>query len=89
MYTSNNQISGRQVMRLLTFDLLGYSALMIPAALAEDAGRDGIFSLLLGTGAGFLYLWLLKAVIARMSGSYSGYLTEIFGGFWCGVIKIG
>ena len=59
MFASNNRISGRQVMRLLTFDLLGYSALMIPSTLADEAGTDGIFSLLLGIGAGFIYLFLL------------------------------
>lgn len=72
MFAKNHQISGRQAMRLLTFDLLGYSALMIPAALAKEAGRDGIWGIVLGTAAGFLYLRLLKA-----AGSVTGRRLKI------------
>ena len=31
MFAMNDQISERQAMRLITFDLLGYSAIMIPS----------------------------------------------------------
>ena len=89
MFLANNQISGRQAMRLLTFDLLGYSALMVPAAIANETGQDGIFALLLGIGAGFLYLCLLKGVIAQMPGSYSDYLTEMCGKLIGNILKIG
>lgn len=89
MFVSNNRISGRQVMRLLTFDLLGYSALMIPSTLADEAGTDGIFSLLLGIGAGFIYLFLLKKVVSRISSTYSNYINEICGKFWGNLIKAG
>ena len=89
MFVSNNQISGRQAMRLLIFDLLGYSALMIPAQLAKEAGRDGIFSLILGILFGFFYLWILKVVLFRMPGSYSDYLTMVCGKFLGGLLKIG
>ena len=60
MFATNNQISGRQTARLLLFDMLGYSALLIPAELAGIAGRSGIFSIMLGVSAGFLYLKMLK-----------------------------
>ena len=89
MYTSNNQISGRQVTRLLTFDLLSYSALMIPATLAREAGRDGIFSIVLGVLAGFLYLGILKCLLSKVKGSYTDYLTEQCGTFVGGLLKIG
>ena len=89
MFVTNNQISKRQVMRLLTFDLLGYSALMVPSALAREAGTDGIFSLLLGIGAGFAYLFLIKKVLSRMSSSYSAFLRETCGSFLGNILKIG
>lgn len=89
MFASNNRISGRQAMRLLTFDLLGYSALVIPAALAKEAGQDGIFSLVLGILAGFVYLLLLKGILAQLPGSYSEYLTSVCGKFVGSILKIG
>ena len=89
MFASNNRISSRQVMRLLTFDLLGYSALMIPASLAGEAGTDGIFSLLLGLGAGFAYLLLMKKVVEQTLSTYSAYINDTCGKFLGNLIKIG
>ena len=79
MITENNQISGRQAMRLLTFDLLGYSTLIVPSVLAKTAERDGIFSILIGIGAGVLYLKLLKVVSEDWNGSFREHLTKNFG----------
>ncbi len=79
MVTGNNQISGRQAMRLLTFDLLGYSTLAVPSVLAQTVERDGIFSIIIGIGGGFLYLWLLKAVTGEWNGSFGEQLIRNFG----------
>lgn len=76
MFAANNKISGRQAARLLTFDLLGYSALAIPSVLAKTSGRDGIFSVFLGIGAGFLYLRLLKAMMEQMDGNFGDCLRK-------------
>ena len=89
MFAVNNRISKRQVMRLLTFDLLGYSALMIPSSLAREVGTDGIFSLLLGIGMSFAYLLLIRMVIKRVSSTYSAYIEETFGRLFGGIIKVG
>ena len=89
MFATNNQISGRQAARLLLFDLLGYSALLIPATLAKTAGKDGIFSIAFGIVAGFLYLRLLKGVMCRMEGSYSQLLCNTFGSVLGNLIKAG
>lgn len=88
MYAKNNQISGRQASRLLLFDLLGYSALLVPSTIAQTAGRDGIFSILIGITAGFLYLRILKAVTCRLQGSYSECLMSTFGRMLGNVIKV-
>lgn len=89
MFAKNNQISGRQATRLLIFDLLGYSALLIPSALAGTAGNDGVFSIGLGILAGFFYLKLLIKVSSKMSGSYSLALVEIYGKTIGNLIKVG
>lgn len=56
MFSENNQISGRQVFRLLTYDFLGMGTLLLPTMLADTAGRDGIFCILAGILSTFLYL---------------------------------
>ncbi len=88
MFAKNNQISGRQAMRLLTFDLLGYSALLIPAVLAKEVGRDGIFSILAGIAGGLLFLLLLRSVMSQMSGNYNEYLTKCCGSFLGSILKV-
>lgn len=89
MFAKNNQISGRQTTRLLLFDLLGYSALLVPATLARTAGRDGIFSIVIGVAAGFLYLRLLKSLISKMQGNYSECLTSACGTVAGNLVKAG
>jgi len=88
MFAKNNRISGRQATRLLLFDLLGYSALLIPAALAQTAGRDGIFSIVIGTAAGFLYLRLLNGLVKQMQGNYSQTLINTCGSILGNMIKV-
>lgn len=89
MFATNNQISGRQTARLLLFDMLGYSALLIPAELARTAGRSGVFSIIFGVLAGFIYLRLLKKLICRMDGSYSECLRKCFGSIGGNLVKAG
>ncbi len=89
MLAKNNQISGRQATRLLLFELLGYSALLAPTALAKTSGRDGIFSILLGIGAAFLYLRLLKHEVSSRNGKYSECLTNTYGVIVGNLIKVG
>ncbi len=89
MFVKNNQISGRQVFRLLFFDLLGFGALMIPARLANASGRDGIFSIGLGIFFSFLFLKLLSAVLQKMEGDYSSYIRKSFGNVAGSVVLIG
>lgn len=82
MFSGNDKISQRQVFRLLTFDLLGLSTLLVPTVLAKTAGRDGIFCIVIGVFAGFLFLKLLKLALADMGQeNFSEYLTRHFGIF--------
>lgn len=89
MFVKNNQISGRQATRLLVFEMLGYSALLAPAALAKTAGRDGIFSVMVGIGTAFLYLYLLKRTVGRSNGRYRECLTNTCGVAAGNLIKAG
>lgn len=78
MFAENNQISGRQLFRLLFFELLGLSSLILPGAIAGNCGRNGSIALLAGGIVVFAYLLLLERVL-RQPGSYQEKLQENFG----------
>lgn len=79
MFSENNKISGRQTFRLLTYDLLGLSTLLVPTVLGRTAARDGIFAIAIGVGAAWLYLKVLKSLVPGMGGSYAQYLEQRLG----------
>lgn len=88
MFSENNQISGRQVFRLLTYDFLGMGTLLLPTMLADTAGRDGIFCILTGILSTFLYLKLLRYLLKGMKTSYPDFLKQNCGKI-CGYVLWG
>ena len=88
MFSENNQISGRQVFRLLTYDFLGMGTLLLPTMLADTAGRDGIFCILAGILSTFLYLKLLRYLLKGMETSYPDFLKQKCGKV-CGYVLWG
>lgn len=89
MFVKNNQISSRQVFRLLTYDFLGFGALMIPTVLAKVAGRDGIFCIAIGLLGGYFFVKLLKEVLKEMQGDYVSYVKKSFGSIAGGFVEAG
>ena len=88
MFSENNQISGRQVFRLLPYDFLGMGTLLLPTMLADTAGRDGIFCILAGILTTFLYLKLLRYLLKGMKTSYPDFLKQKCGKI-CGYVLWG
>lgn len=88
MFSENNQISGRQVFRLLTYDFLGMGTLLLPTMLVDTVGRDGIFCILAGILATFLYLKLLRYLLKGMKTSYPDFLKQKCGKI-CGYVLWG
>ena len=88
MFSENNQISGRQVFRLVTYDFLGMGTLLLPTMLADTAGRDGIFCILAGILSTFLYLKLLRYLLKGMKTSYPDFLKQKCGKV-CGYVLWG
>ena len=74
MFSENNRISERQASRLLTYDLLGLSKLLVPTLLSNVAGRDGIFCIAIGVAASVLYLWILCVLVEDCTTTFSAYL---------------
>lgn len=88
MFSENNQISGRQVFRLLTYDFLGMGTLLLPTMLADTAGRDGIFCILAEILSTFLYLKLLRYLLKGMKTNYPDFLKQKCGKV-CGYVLWG
>ena len=88
MFSENNQISGRQGVRLLTYDFLGMGTLLLPTMLADTAGRDGIFCIMAGILSTFLYLKLLRYLLKGMKTSYPDFLKQNCGKI-CGYVLWG
>lgn len=89
MFSENNRISERQAFRLLTYDLLGLSTLLVPTVLGNLAGRDGIFCIAIGVSAGILYLRLLGILVDDCATSFPIYLEQKLGKVLGRVIQVG
>lgn len=81
MFSKNNQISKRQMFRLLTYDLLGIGTLLLPQAMAQASEKNGMFALLTGIAAGICYSVLIGWLIRKMQEgeSYPSFLKRCFG----------
>lgn len=76
MYVNNGKISSRQTFRLYLFDLMGIATLLLPPYLAKLCGIDGIWAILIGTGAGIVYLLYLGWIMKYMQKDACAYLRE-------------
>lgn len=79
MFSGNNRISGRQAFRLLTYDLLGLSTLLVPGVLGKVSGRDGIFCIAIGVAVCILYLKLIGVLVTDIKTTFPCYLEEKLG----------
>lgn len=89
MFSENNRISGRQMYRLMTYDLLGIGTLLVPQMLAKAAGRDGILSIGIGMAAALAYLWILRRLAPPAQESYPEYMERQLGRIGGGIVQTG
>lgn len=91
MDIENNNISGRQLGRLVFYDFFALSTLILPGKLAEAVGMDAVFVLAVGGVAGYLFLLLVLSQIRRMQQrkqDYVRYLRGYFGKWLTGAILV-
>ena len=89
MFSENNRISGRQMYRLMTYDLLGIGTLLVPQMLAKAAARDGILSIGIGMAAALMYLWILRRIAPPAQESYPEYMKRQLGRIGGGIVQAG
>lgn len=81
MFSENNQISKRQIRRLLIYDLFGINTLLLPVLLAKCVGRDGIFCIFGAWVLLLCYFLFLEKLHRRMKSGYIEYLKSSCGVF--------
>ena len=79
MFVNNGKISDRQTFRLYIFDLIGIGTLLLPPYLAKLTGCDGIFCILLGSLAGYIYLRYLGFLLGKMKTDAGTFLQQQHG----------
>lgn len=89
MWAENNQISKRQIFRLLVVDLLAISTLILPGTLAEQAGNDGFFCIIVGGILGFLFWKIIASIQKNMKTDYGTFLEEQFGSVLGKLVQLG
>ncbi|MDE7062080.1 MAG: spore germination protein, partial [Lachnospiraceae bacterium] len=77
MFSENQKISVRQMTRLLVYDMIGISTLMLPAFLAKLLGQDGIFALLLALIPAFVVVWFLERSVAGSWKDFGAHMRRM------------
>ena len=88
MFSDNRKISGRQIKRLLFFDLAGLSTLLLPPLLAQTAGKNGIFCIFLALLPAYGVVLLIQRTSSRMVAGFPDYIRQTKGKFTEKVILI-
>lgn len=79
MFSENNKVSGKQIRKMLVFDMLSISILVIPGLAAVGAGRDGVFAIILAALAALVYGCFFLSASKRIKGEYIGFCTQVTG----------
>lgn len=78
-FPNNSKISANQLKKILVFDILSVSILLLPNLAVKGAGKDGLLSLLLGTGGAVLYALLLLFLSNRLETDYMSQCQKTLG----------
>lgn len=77
MFSENQKISVRQMTRLLVYDMIGISTLLLPRFLAGRLGADGFFALFLALIPAFAVVWLLERSVAGSWKDFGEHMRRI------------
>ncbi len=78
-FTNNSKISTDQLKKILVFDILSVSILLIPNLAIQGAGKDGLLALVLGTAGAVAYALLLLFLSNRLTTDYMSQCQESLG----------
>lgn len=82
MFSDNSRISDRQLKKMLVFDMVSISILIIPYIAVTGAGRDGIISILIAGAASLLYGFIMLYFCKQIKCEYMQYCKRVLGKFF-------
>lgn len=81
MISENNKVSAGQIKKMLIFDIVSVSLIIIPGLSVQGAGRDGIFAIIIGSLAAILYGCFFLYISKKVDGDYFTFSKKVAGGF--------
>lgn len=81
MFSDNEKISLRQFKRIIVFDLLSISGLIIPRIAVGFAGRDGLISIILGVVIALIYSAIIIIITKNLNENFLDYSIHNAGRF--------
>lgn len=81
MFSNNLKISDRQLKKMLVFDMISISILIVPYIAATGAGRDGLLAILLSSAAAVCYGLLMLFFCKQIKIDYMQYCQNTMGRF--------
>lgn len=88
MFSNNRKISGRQMTRLLVYDMMGISTLVVPPILALVLGQDGIFAIPAALALALLVSILIGKLAPKMKEGYPSYMKQNIPPFFCNILYL-
>ena len=81
MFSDNEKISLRQFKRIIVFDLLSVSGLIIPRIAVGFAGRDGLSAIIVGTIIAIIYAAIIILITKNLNENFLDYSIHNAGRF--------
>lgn len=81
MFSDNEKISLRQFKRIIVFDLLSVSGLIIPRIAVGFAGRDGFSAIIVGTIIAIIYAAIIILITKNLNENFLDYSIHNAGRF--------
>ncbi len=82
MFSNNLKISDQQLKKMLVFDMISISILIIPYIAASGAGKDGLLAILLAGAAAVCYGLLMLYFCKQIKMDYMKYSRHTLGKFF-------
>jgi len=79
MFSNNSKISDKQMKKMLVFDMISISTLIIPYIAASGAGKDGLISIIAASAAAAVYGLVMLYFCKRIKCDYMEYCRQTLG----------
>lgn len=79
MFSQNNQLSKRQIKRMLLIEIFSTTSLLLPALIVREVDRDGLIPLFIGSLLALVYTNIMVSILDRTRYDYAGFVKKSIG----------